>query len=762
MLDSSILDDLLKARSSSQVESILKTLENKYKDRIQYVPVGGIEHSNNCGQIQIGVDPGKAIIERLTNAIDAIIELEYYQHDGLPICKTPKDAASAWLNVPPKGLYQLSSTKRAKLADRIQLVIQPTDNHYRRNVTIMDKGIGIPPERMTKTILSLGSNNKLEKPYLMGAYGQGGSSAFAWCKKYSVICSKSNLNNLNEQISFTIVFFEDLDPDKYKLGRYVYLTLDGDLLHTDSSSELGDYGTIVKHFDYDLTSYKASLGPNSVYGLLQRALFDPVMPIKLDDQVHNYRRVIKGARNAFNASVDEDIHERGPTLSYSMPIYSITIASYGSIRLEYWVLQESQSNKKYDPIKAFVDDRKPILFTLNGQTHAEFSGSLIRSDADLPFLRNRIVIHVDCNGLNSHAKRNLFSSTREDIRKNEISKIIIDEIVKSLKSDDRLRSLNEEAKNSTIRAGDEDSDRAIQQEVVKLLRNYNFSTMFNKNGLINLDVPGVIGTGDDAVHPPPEPPIKIELKDPPTYVKIVNMSPSKFYPGQRRYIKVETDAASEYHNPDDLKSSKFNVIINGYDIKVSGTTPLIDGRMRLILDCSPDASLGRDGNCIIELHRFGLPTLSDTIDYNIVEKPVKIDSKKVTVPPIRMQQVNGLEDNIWDKLGWSHDITKVASDSTMSEGILTVYYSTVFPPFKQQYERILKQKSTLAKTFLKQYEILIALHSFLLEDLDKENIDADAEDLEKWESEERNRIAVLSCISAEQFVNGAIVLPEVE
>ena len=196
------------------------------------------------------------------------------------------------------------------------------------------------------------------------------------------------------------------------------MVLDNELFKAEIKNEKTQLTTIIKHYGYDLAAYRGKLGPSSIYGLLQRALFDPVIPIMLDDQIHDYRRVIKGARNALNAASDDEVDERGPTLRHSVPQYSITLGEFGTIGLEYWVLEENLSEKKSDPIKAYVDNKKPILFTLNGQTHAEFPVSLIKTDAELPFLKNRL-ISTSCNILVQAGERNLFSSNREDIRKND-------------------------------------------------------------------------------------------------------------------------------------------------------------------------------------------------------------------------------------------------------------------------------------------------------------------------------------------------------
>jgi hypothetical protein len=64
-------------------------------------------------------------------------------------------------------------------------------------------------------------------------------------------------------------------------------------------------GTEVRHFGYDLNNFGSPLGPNSLYGSMNTNLFDPVMPVWFDNRVHNYRRVIKGSRNALCGAVDD-------------------------------------------------------------------------------------------------------------------------------------------------------------------------------------------------------------------------------------------------------------------------------------------------------------------------------------------------------------------------------------------------------------------------------------------------------------------------
>ena len=244
-------------------------------------------------------------------------------------------------------------------------------------------------------------------------------------------------------------------------------------------------------------------------------------------------------------------------------------------------------------------------------------------------------------------------------------------------------------------------------------------------------------------------------------MKILNDSPTKFYKGQRRYIRIESDALSTYHDSEDLKKSKFNFIINGNNVKLAGSTPLREGRLRLLLDCDKDAKEGSNGELIVELSRFGLPILTDKMDYAVVEKPItKQSSKKISVPRMILVSVEGPQDPNWQRLEWPENESKVASSSVMDSQLLTVYYSRVFPPYAERYDRLSKQNASQAQKFHFEYKKWIALHSILLET--EKNDSADSEDIELREQEEKSRLAILACMSAEQYVTSRLLVPDIE
>ncbi len=164
------------------------------------------------------------------------------------------------------GCPGLTAKQRQDLAANMIVRLEPGEGWQSRVLTVIDRGVGIPPNQMKDTILSLNESNKIQKHYLAGTYGQGGSSTFAF-SKYVLIASRTAGA---DELAFTVVRYLDLPPDEYKTGLYVYLIQDGKLPVAPTKDGDIEHGTIVRHFGYDLTSYTSSIGPRSLYGALQR------------------------------------------------------------------------------------------------------------------------------------------------------------------------------------------------------------------------------------------------------------------------------------------------------------------------------------------------------------------------------------------------------------------------------------------------------------------------------------------------------------
>jgi hypothetical protein len=733
---------------------------------ISEVPFGG--RANNRGAIEVASDAARSAIERVTNAHDALLELEHIRHAGKPECRSPREAAAAWLGVPAKdGLSGISQKERQDLALNTIIRLEAGEGWQSRILSVIDRGVGIEPGRMRDTILSLNESNKIQKHYLAGTYGQGGSSTLAF-SKYVIIASRAYGR---DRIGFTVVRYEELPAEEFKTGRYVYLVRDGDVLSIESRKGDIEHGTMIRHFGYDLSNYNSSIGPKSLYGALQRVMFDPVASIRLENRVAEWNRTIKGARNALNGAVDQgDEQSRGPDLDYNMPAFNVSLGDHGEIGVEYWVLTRPAA--KYGkrptgkPSRSFVDDSKPIILTHNGQNQDELSGRLIRKEADLPFLQaqGRLIVHVNCDRLTPAAKRLLFSSTREKSREGFILNAIEDEVVSLLKSDDELRRLNELACEQSMKDQDDAAERQMQRQVAKMLRIVGPSAV---------DTGGNTGPqgGGGPVRPrgPRPKPMPIEPREPPTYIRIVGDKDEEitFYGGQRRYIRIETDANSDYHDPDDPKKSRMNVAV-GDHLKVFGTSPLRGGRMRIGVQCNAEVALGSKGSIRVELYRTGQPALSDERNYLTVERPErKDDSRQTAFPKFKVVPVDGPDDSNWDLVtndsAEDSDHRRHASGTEFTGGVLYVYYSTRFPRFVAELRQIEQSNPILAVSFRKRYELWLAVHALLVHD-DEEGADDSGDEMTAKEQsrQERCRLAAISAMVAAQEVRSGVNTEDAE
>lgn len=191
--------------------------------------------------------------------------------------------------------------------------------------------------------------------------------------------------------------------------------------------------------------------------------------------------------------------------------------------------------------------------------------------------------HVNADRLTPDAKRQLFTSTREQIREGFVFDKILEQVINSLKSDDELKRLNNEARERSLKSQNETNEKQIKNEVSKLLKLHGVDVGNTTTVLVKSDTGTIVGRptggggggGGGGWSNPPDP---ITIVEPPTYIKIVAdpAVPLKFYKGQRRYIRIETNANADYHDVNDVTKSRFNFIL-GPQIKIGGTTPLKGG-----------------------------------------------------------------------------------------------------------------------------------------------------------------------------------------
>jgi|SRR6202521_3254863 len=308
-----LLSGLVEARTAAAVETILRELPVVSPDdyhwdssskrtgkwrpgHLHWMPVG--LQRGNAGRIRLASEPTNPIAERLINGMEAIIELErlreLLKEPRAPEPPNPREAVMHYF-----GLPRLDSIERMEVAQRDEmrdlidqvrrkLAIRLAYDKKRREfaVLVRDAGMGQSPSRMHETLLSLGESDKPDKPYLIGLFGQGGSSAFM-ASEYSVILSRRAPDILesgeDDGIGWSIV--RHIFPKGRRDPYFAYLAAseDGAVPRADNAvaEKVGfAHGSHFCHIKYDFGGSESAIA-RLLYQALNHVLFNPILPYDL-------------------------------------------------------------------------------------------------------------------------------------------------------------------------------------------------------------------------------------------------------------------------------------------------------------------------------------------------------------------------------------------------------------------------------------------------------------------------------------------------
>ncbi len=456
----------MKATTAQGIESVIRTVEGAH---------GGIwrdlgDRECNLPTVHISGNSSSSAVERITNSIDATLESQVAMRPELAACKSPRELVEKALDVPDGYLGRMESKKRENLADLLGIVVTTLDGDTRETPTIdfRDTGIGLTAAEFPFTIVSLNRTNKIKKWYLMGRFGQGGSTTYRYCK-YTIIISKKK-DDLNAATAFTVVRYKAPDAGE-RDGRYVYLVGPDMLPFQVMASDGFRPGTLVRHINFSLTKDSSYL---RVYSIWEQFLFDPVLPFEYVEgregpNKSNMRR-ISGSRSRL-ANTDylefSDEHE--------VPLRT---PSDGKIIIRYWLLKPEAG---VDVVRTFVDPGNPLVVTYLGQTQDVLPRNLISNECKLGYLDRHLIIQVDCENLTDEGRRKFFTSTRERITEDGHA-LVTEAVVRTLLEDEDLRSINESRKlellkkSITKRNGEDASEvgRDDQQNQTRNLQGHHF------------------------------------------------------------------------------------------------------------------------------------------------------------------------------------------------------------------------------------------------------------------------------------------------
>lgn len=264
--------------------------------KFHWIPVG--RERGNAGRIKQANQPVNPIAERTVNGMEAIIELARQRELATSPLATgpanPRDATFRYFGLPaldelPKlDNSPASKAIRAKARElarqlRVRLVYDKASGEF--TVAIEDDGLGQPPDLIHKTLLSLGSTTKGDKWYLIGVFGQGGSSAYSECE-YSWVLSRRHsdvLQGATDGAGWTVI--KRVLPSDRRDEYFAYLACRPDGRVPFVSAAQADAarippGTRFVHVDYDFGRGGSAI-TRQLYTAMNHVLYNPVLPFEL-------------------------------------------------------------------------------------------------------------------------------------------------------------------------------------------------------------------------------------------------------------------------------------------------------------------------------------------------------------------------------------------------------------------------------------------------------------------------------------------------
>lgn len=472
-----LFEELFFAPTEDKVREIIDEHREIFRDE-HWHPLGGDENYFGIVRGQQS-NPIAAIVEKVTNSIDALLMKKCYESGINPKAPdAPRNMEEALLKFFVDHKKWDLQSERRKQAEEIQIIADgPTRN---TSVIIYDNGEGQRPEDFENTFLSLVRGNKIDIHFVQGKYNMGGSGALLFCGKerYQLIGSK-RFDNLG-QFGFTLVRQRKIgnSQDAKRHSHFEYLKIGGDVPSFESvDMDLKLFGrkfktgTVIKMYSYQFPPGYAGFAQD-LNQSLNEFLFEPVLPILTVDKKERYpnNKVLELDLFGLKRRLEEDKNDYVD--SFFSEEYEDEL--FGEAKISCYVFKPKLSGRDAKKTKEIIRERffkndMSVMFSVNGQVHGHFTSEFITRTLKFNLLKDSLLIHVDCTGMKPDFREELFMSDRERLKKGDeamqLRKFLGEKLRKS-----RLEEINRRRKES-IGLESEDTSELIKSFAKNLPKN---------------------------------------------------------------------------------------------------------------------------------------------------------------------------------------------------------------------------------------------------------------------------------------------------
>ena len=525
--------------------------QSLWEDENTWKPYGDME--NNYSIVNSQQETAEAALaELLVNAADANL-LKRCKIEGIDPTDTNSapsnidDALYRYYNLGPSRFVDLSVSERAKLGDRTSGIFA-TGSRKDPCYGIYDWGEGQLPEQFADTFLALKKSNKDRIHFVQGKFNQGSTGVFQYCGKHGfklIVSSKHPKlkNGAAQRWGFTLT---RKNPPTEHNGRksscVEYLAPSGRIMEFERGSlnvipnqnceayaEPLSHGTFVKLYSYKIGSKYSTAAQREFFNRLSNLLVNPILPTRVFECRPYFTR-----RSTTIVGLHTRLHDdRRDNVEPDFPIGGKIRTSLGEFDYQVFVLKEGVDNRPFSPDAG-------VLFLLNGQTHGTLPRSFFtKKSNNLSYLKDHLVIIIDCSKLSYQQLENMFQTSRDRIKRSDETQALETKLSEILSQNSKLRELS--AARRLARMDREIQDDPTAQKVYERI-------VETSPVLTDLLVKG--RRISNVVPPSPPDPKDSQLKLHPTFFEEVKATscqqPKRCQIGKVAKLDFRTDAPNDY------------------------------------------------------------------------------------------------------------------------------------------------------------------------------------------------------------------------
>jgi len=504
---------LMTADTEDEVISILKEVGLWNKSEV-WRYYGDLENNfSTIGNQQS--TPDAALVEKIVNSVDACLInmclVSGIDPESFSAPQSIHEAVSRFYgdsssdSTCTRQMREWLPKKRTEVARNITVAttgISPATGGGNPCFSIADAGEGQTPDMLPNTFLSLNASNKIRIRFVQGQFNMGGTGVLQFCgrQKLQQIISRRNpdIVRANKHAKpddscwgFTLVRRESPKGGR-KSAVYTYLAP----LNSDSRPNTGDvlrfkadslpifpdkneaykrqsaWGTLIKLYQYSVPGFRGNiLRKDGALYKIELRLPDLALPVR----IHECRTGFKGASGSFDTTltgIGIRLHDdKGENMEEGFPSSSPMSVMGQQMTVAKYVFKKGKAET--------YRKNEGIIFTVNGQTQGFLTTDFFRRErVGLSYLRDSILVMIDCSKFDEVGRADLFMTSRDRLRTGELRKEIESVLESELKNDDNLKTLKDKRKREEIETKLEE-DKPLEEVLESILkRSPSLSSLF--------------------------------------------------------------------------------------------------------------------------------------------------------------------------------------------------------------------------------------------------------------------------------------------